>query len=167
MQFTIFCQVVFSNKKFNLDEPDGFSHYWKDLQKQSLYSSKRNFGGGSCIIWGTLLVLGKLAFTSSRMDSAEYIKVLQTRSMLYLKCFHWIPLVCQQDNPLQPSQLCEKKLGSVESSSGLQLAAVFSWLQSDGKYLGNTYQEDLCYCSRTEGCNFIHVCEDEIIENLV
>uniref|UniRef100_A0A915EPL0 Tc3 transposase DNA binding domain-containing protein n=1 Tax=Ditylenchus dipsaci TaxID=166011 RepID=A0A915EPL0_9BILA len=39
--------VIFSDeKKFNLDGPDGFSYYWRDLRKEPRFFSKRNFGGG-------------------------------------------------------------------------------------------------------------------------
>ena len=45
--------VVFSDeKKFNLDGPDGYAYYWRDLRKEQKYFSNRNFGGGSVIVWG-------------------------------------------------------------------------------------------------------------------
>ncbi|KAK2578417.1 hypothetical protein KPH14_012769 [Odynerus spinipes] len=41
-------RVIFSDeKKFNLDGPDGYNSYWRDLRKDPRYFSKRNFGGGS------------------------------------------------------------------------------------------------------------------------
>lgn len=46
-----FIQVIFSDeKKFNLDKPDGFKYYWRDLRKESCYFLKRNFEDGSLII---------------------------------------------------------------------------------------------------------------------
>lgn len=45
--------VVFSDeKKFNLDGPDCYSCYWHDLDQTSVVRSKRNFGGGSLMVWG-------------------------------------------------------------------------------------------------------------------
>ena len=44
--------VMFSDeKKFNLDGPDGFHSYWSDLRKDEKIFSKRQFGGGSVMIW--------------------------------------------------------------------------------------------------------------------
>ena len=48
-------RVIFSDeKKFNLDGPDGFAHYWHDLRKKPLYFSKRQQGGGSVTIWAAI-----------------------------------------------------------------------------------------------------------------
>ncbi|VDP48585.1 unnamed protein product, partial [Heligmosomoides polygyrus] len=45
-------KVVFSDeKKWNLDGPDGYRHYWRDLRKEERVFSRRNFGGGSLMVW--------------------------------------------------------------------------------------------------------------------
>ena len=45
-------RTIFSDeKRFNLDGPDGYSHYWHDLRKEKLTFSKRQHGGGSLMIW--------------------------------------------------------------------------------------------------------------------
>jgi len=70
--------VIFSDeKKFNLDGPDGYNGYWRDLRKEPRYFSKRNFGGGSVMVWAAFTHYGKvgIVFTSSRMNSAEYVQV--------------------------------------------------------------------------------------------
>ena len=40
-------------KKFNLDGTDGYRYYWHDLSKEKQYFSKRHFGGGSLMVWGS------------------------------------------------------------------------------------------------------------------
>ena len=51
--------VIFSDeKRFNLDGPDGFGHYWHDLRKELQYFSKRQQGGGSVTIWGAIVYNG-------------------------------------------------------------------------------------------------------------
>ena len=71
--------MIFSDeKKWNLDGPDGQRSYWHDLRKEPLLFSKRNFGGGSVMTWAAFSGYGKvgLAFTSSKMNSADYQQVV-------------------------------------------------------------------------------------------
>jgi hypothetical protein len=92
---------MFSNEKdFNLERPDSFNCYWKDLRKEPCFFSKNNFGGGTCMVLGAFSSLGtlQLAFTTTRMNSAEYIQVLENRLLPYLKRFRCTLLVYQQDN---------------------------------------------------------------------
>ena len=52
--------VVFSDeKKFNLDGPDSFQCYWHNLWKEKQLFSKRLFGEGSIMVWGTFSAFGK------------------------------------------------------------------------------------------------------------
>lgn len=83
-----------------MDGPDGFSHYWRDLRKGPRYFSRRNFGGGSLMVWGAFSALGKLdlAFTSSHMNSEDYQEVLQNHLIPFKNRFRRIPLLFQQDN---------------------------------------------------------------------
>lgn len=87
-------------KKFCLDGPDGLNCYWRDLRKETLNFSRRNFGGGSVMCWGCFGKMGKLelAFTSSKMDSIEYQEVLTDKLLPFLKRFRRIPITYQQDN---------------------------------------------------------------------
>ena len=49
-------KIVWSDeKKFNLDGPDGIRYYWHDLRKEPKIFSKRQFGGGSLMIWGAFV----------------------------------------------------------------------------------------------------------------
>jgi hypothetical protein len=81
-------QIIFSDeKKFNLDGPDGCRFYWRDLRKDQRYFSKRNFGGGSLMVWGAFSFCGvlPLAFISCRMDSCEYQNVLETNLLPFIR----------------------------------------------------------------------------------
>lgn len=94
-------KIVFSDeKKFNLDGPDGFRDYWRDLRKEPMYFSKRNFGGGSLMVWGAFSSSGtlSLAFPSTRMDSLEYQRVLSNHLLPYLTAHPEKEFIFQQDN---------------------------------------------------------------------
>lgn len=94
-------QVIFSDeKKFNLDGPDGFNSYWRDLRKEPRYFSKRNFGGGSLMVWGAFCSDGMLdlAFPSCRMNSSEYVGVLEDKLVPFLESSNDSELIFQQDN---------------------------------------------------------------------
>lgn len=86
-------------KKFNLDGPDGFHSYWRDLRKEKRIFSKRNFGGGSLMVWGAFCADGllRLSFPSCRMNSVEYQKVLES-SLIPFLCQKKKKYVFQQDN---------------------------------------------------------------------
>lgn len=74
-----FVKVIWSDeKKFNLDGPDGVKYYWHDLRKDPLYFSRRNFGGGSVMVWVCFTSTGriKLAFVPKKMNSIHYQFVL-------------------------------------------------------------------------------------------
>jgi hypothetical protein len=92
--------MFIDEKKFNHDGPDGFNCYWKNLRKELCFFSKCNFGGSTCMVLGVFSSLGtlQLAFITARMETAEYIQVLENHLLPYLRRFHRIPLVYQQDN---------------------------------------------------------------------
>ncbi|ULT93786.1 hypothetical protein L3Y34_003345 [Caenorhabditis briggsae] len=67
--------IMFSDeKKWNLDGPDGNRNYWRDLQKDPQLFSRRNFGGGSVMIWGAFCNGKKLElqFITKKENSATY-----------------------------------------------------------------------------------------------
>ncbi|CAF4956375.1 unnamed protein product [Rotaria magnacalcarata] len=61
-------------KKFNLDDPDGFSYYWHDLRKEEEIFSTRPPGGGSVMIWASFGWGGKssICFVDGRMNAKGY-----------------------------------------------------------------------------------------------
>lgn len=93
--------MIFSDeKKINLDVPDGIQYYWRDLRKEPLYFSKRNFGGGSLMVSGAFSSVGTLtlAFPSTRMNSTEYIGVLEDHLLPFRYIYHEENWIFQQDN---------------------------------------------------------------------
>ena len=94
-------KVIFSDeKKFNLDGPDGNCSYWRYLRKEEHFFSRRNFGGGSLMIWRAFCVEGTLtlAFPSTRMNSQEYIKILEKHLLPFLQEKNEVDWTFQQDN---------------------------------------------------------------------
>lgn len=94
-------QVIFSDeKKFSLDGPDGNHSYWRDLRKEPRYFSTRNFGGGSLMVWGAFCKHGvlPLAFPSTRINSQEYIRVLEEHLLPFLDQQCQQKWTFQQDN---------------------------------------------------------------------
>ncbi|KRF85753.1 uncharacterized protein Dvir_GJ25948, partial [Drosophila virilis] len=93
--------VIFSDeKKFNLDGPDGFRGYWHDLRKEPLVFSKRNFGGGSVMVWGAFTKCStlELRFVTSRMTSVDYVEVLDNTLLPFLQDNRESPYIFMQDN---------------------------------------------------------------------
>lgn len=94
-------QVIFSDeKKFNLDGPDGFNGYWRDLRKEPQYFQTRNFGGGSLMVWGAFTSTATLnmVFTNCRMNSKDYINVLQSSLIPFKNKYRRRKFIFQQDN---------------------------------------------------------------------
>lgn len=71
--------VIFSDeKKFNLDGPDGFRYFWYDLRKTKEVFSRRQFGGGSVMVWGAFAANGTtpIVFINRTMNSDRYVDML-------------------------------------------------------------------------------------------
>jgi len=73
-------QVIFSDeKKFNLDEPDGFHSHWRDLRKDPRVLSKRQSGGGSLMVWGAFSGKGmsELVILTGNQNAEKYVSTLE------------------------------------------------------------------------------------------
>lgn len=93
--------VIFSDeKKFNLDGPDCYSCYWHDLSQKSIVRSKRNFGGGSLMVWGAFSYNAKLpiCFISTKMNSGMYLDLLEDVLIGYMENDATDDIIFQQDN---------------------------------------------------------------------
>ncbi|POM64378.1 transposable element Tc3 Transposase [Phytophthora palmivora] len=65
-------------KKFNLDGPDGFKYYWRDIRQPPQSYIRRQNGGGSVMVWGAF-------------SAAEYM-------LPFAHANYGIDFVFQQDN---------------------------------------------------------------------
>ena len=93
--------VVFSDeKKFNLDGPDGFRYYWHDIRKESSYFSKRQFSGGSVMIWGGFAANGTtpIAYVKAKSNSEDYQDILAEKLLPEAPLITSGEYIFQQDN---------------------------------------------------------------------
>lgn len=94
-------KVVFSDeKKFNLDGPDGFNYYWHDIRQPERYSTTRNFGGGSLMIWAAFNYHNRtpICKVSGRLNSQGYINLLENVLLDFLDEEPTCDSIFQQDN---------------------------------------------------------------------
>ena len=74
-----------NEKNFNLDRPNGWAYYWRDIRKKERIFLKRNFGGDLLMIWGGVFALDTLdlAFPTTRINSMEYQTIFSTNLILF------------------------------------------------------------------------------------
>lgn len=102
MSWTVeWTRVIFSDeKKFNLDGPDGYAYYWHDLRKEPKIFSRRQFGGGSVMIWSAIGFNGNssVGFLDGRINSTGYTNMLETHLLPFVGQICDSPAIFQQDN---------------------------------------------------------------------
>lgn len=73
--------VIFTDeKKWTLDGPDGWNYCWQDNRKEKKKSMRRNFGGGSLMIWSGICFNGKaqIYFIGTKTKSKNYCNMLES-----------------------------------------------------------------------------------------
>ncbi|POM78188.1 Putative retroelement [Phytophthora palmivora] len=93
--------TIFSDeKKFNLDGPDGFKYYWRDIRQPPQSYIRRQNGEGSVMVWGVFSAAGKskLAILRGRQNSEDYIYTLSEYMLPFAHANYGIDFVFQQDN---------------------------------------------------------------------
>jgi hypothetical protein len=95
-QYTVFSD----EKKFNLDGPDGFKYYWRDMRQPAQSFVRRQNGGGSVMIWGAFSARGKseLAILRGRQNSGHYVYTVSEYMLPFAHSNHGVDFVFQQDN---------------------------------------------------------------------
>lgn len=94
-------KVVFSDeKKFNLDGPDGYQHYWGDTRQEIQTRKSRNFGGGTLMVWGAFSYHGRtpICFISKKMNAEKYVELLDEVLVEYEDGGVGLDWTFQQDN---------------------------------------------------------------------
>nr|CCA25424.1 Transposable element Tc3 transposase putative [Albugo laibachii Nc14] len=74
---SIWDSIIFSDeKKWNLDGPDGFQHYWRDLRQPARQTKRRQAGGGSVMVWAAFSARGKspLVVLNGRQNLEDYVR---------------------------------------------------------------------------------------------
>lgn len=97
----IWKHVIFSDeKKFNLDGPDGLSHYWHDLRKERKILTRRAQGGGSVMIWAAFKqnYKSEIAFIEGRINAMDYQEMLHDNLLPFITLTEDDKVIFQQDN---------------------------------------------------------------------
>lgn len=94
-------RLIFSDeKKFNLDGPDGLAYYYHDIRTVERSHIKRQFGGGSVMVWAAIGWNGRTAIRviESTMDAIDYQEVLRSTLLPKLREIAEGGPIFQQDN---------------------------------------------------------------------
>nr|CCA19285.1 protein T04A11.11 putative [Albugo laibachii Nc14] len=98
---TVWESIIFSDeKKWNLDGPDGFQHYWSNLRLLARQNKRRQAGGVSVIGWGAFsaVVKSNLVVLVKRQNSEDYIHTVSENLLPFAHINHGTDFNNQQDN---------------------------------------------------------------------
>lgn len=168
-------KVIFSDeKKFNLDGPDCYSNYWHDLRNHDVTRSKRNFGGGTVMVWSAFSYDFKLpiCWITTRMNSNMYCDLLEDVLISHLEENVEGEFMFQQDNasihvsrkskewfsdkdiPLLDWPACSPDLNPIENLWGLLASKVYE----NGRQFATTNELKQCIreCWEAIGPEILH-----------
>jgi hypothetical protein len=98
---SVWDSIIFSDeKKWNLDGPDGFQHYWRDLRQSARQTKRRQAGGGSVMVWGAFSARGKspLVVLTGRQNSDDYVHTVSEFLLPFAHLNYGTEFIYQQDN---------------------------------------------------------------------
>lgn len=93
--------VIWSDeKRFALDSPDSYQHYWADLRADAPIMSRRQNGGGGVTVWGFFSARGKfnIMVVKGNLNAEKYIGLIDACQKPYIERYHPAGAVLQQDN---------------------------------------------------------------------
>ncbi|KAG6612894.1 putative retroelement [Phytophthora cinnamomi] len=94
-------RIIFSDeKKWNLEGPDGFQYYLRDIRKSPRQTKRRRAGGGSVMVWAAFSKLGKSqpVGLKGRQNSEDYIFTVSEFLLLFAHLNYGTDYIYQQDN---------------------------------------------------------------------
>jgi len=101
--------IIFSDeKKFNLDGPDGYRYYYRDLRCPKKVHVSRNFHGGSLMIWAAFGFNGKtpMCFITHKITAQNYVELLESVLVQFGEDKFGDTWIFQQDNaPIHTARL--------------------------------------------------------------
>ncbi|KAG3077070.1 hypothetical protein PI124_g20162 [Phytophthora idaei] len=92
--------IIFSDeKKWNLDGPDGFQNYRRDIRRPPRQTKRRQAGGGSVMVWAGFSVAGKtkLAVLHGKQNSDDYVYTVSEYLLPFAHLHYGTDFVYQQD----------------------------------------------------------------------
>ncbi|KAG2827187.1 hypothetical protein PC113_g9443 [Phytophthora cactorum] len=93
--------IIFSDeKKWNLDVPDGFQNYWRDLRRPPRRTKRRQARGSSVMVWAAFSARGKseLVVLPGKQNSDGYVYTLSEFLLSFAHANYGTDFTFQQDN---------------------------------------------------------------------